>query len=507
MRRSTYRQLLLCLLSLLASLTGTSCILTPTTQTGVGDTATSFTFQGVAPNARQVRVESLRIGAAGLEWHVVASTSAIDSAGNWSVNVPLSNAEEFWSPVCEAAVFRAWAKIGTQSYVPLTADNGSCLGNRGIVGGTPFSGIIPASANCTTPLIVLHRQSAPQTGATYSGDLVIVGQEQASLYRCISTVQGSLTLDGGGSQRLSLPFLGKVTGNLTVTLSIAPVTQPDNTKLVVDSKLEAGALAEVGGDVTLTALNASVSATSSAREFGLDALKTLGGSLTLNQLVHFAYAHGLNHLKSIPHDLTIIWPYGEMDVGQDEAFLSDLETIGGNLDITHGDIVHTVLPKVTTVQGNAKLGSGGDTHSVIFQGANAHVLESLTTVGGTFTLEYVKDNCSLPRYPKLTSVGGMVLTGRHPESRIGATGAQPLVMASLTIADTDGTMKHLPFHPDASVSGAGAVQIQNNPGLCGCQIDTFVQGLRAHGYTGSPSTSNNGASASCGPPCPPTACP
>jgi len=68
-----------------------------------------------------------------------------------------------------------------------------------------------ALAACATTTLVVHKAGSPVTGATFPGNLTIVGQSQADLYSCISTVDGNLTLAGDDSLVGATPALPPIT--------------------------------------------------------------------------------------------------------------------------------------------------------------------------------------------------------------------------------------------------------------------------------------------------------
>lgn len=451
------------------------------------------------------------------------ATTPVPADGNWSVQVAVPS--RLLRPPCGRAVFKAVTNTGASLF-------GLNKGCPNPFGPTP---IIPQNfAGCATTTIVVQRDLP----ATVSGDVALDGHEDAEAYRCVTQVQGNLSITAG--QKLvssgyyapgltfSLPNLAQVTGNLSidgdraasVTLSSlqsvggdlsvslthfatkATALDPSDPPLLAYPVTTLGTpvLTSVGGNIALHDAKENIlgSSLSFAYHFGLDAVTSLGGSVLVDNPVFPANAVALASLTTIPGDLTIQWGGSDLDA---TLLMPQVTSVQGNFTLIAPPNSRHLMAALADIGGNATIQANGTSKARL----GPHLLEGLTHVAGDFTFTNPSDFAACAAvFPSLTSVEGTlrVQTG-DTEVAFGATGATTLSVGAFQMSNTDSP--HLPLHADAHVLGSGDIDIQGNPQLCSCQADAFVASQTAGGWLGSATSAGNGALASCAT-CPASVC-
>ena len=517
----------------------TWCVTSPRSHTGVdtGADGSTVTFTGVVAGSRGQTVV-VQVRDPNGNWVSVGS-APVPPNGQWSVAAHVPGAD--WSVPCGVAVFQAVLdRAGGAQNVPLTGLDGPCAA---AVGPLPAPGADPtaydnALAACATTTFVVHKDGAPVTGAVFDGNLSIVGQSQADLYACVSTVNGnlalagddslagavpavpSLTLVGGANAHLqnalSLPNLMTVTGDTTVTLANIEVADPQHQQVDwVTNALDTPRLASIGATLTLVTQSRPLNGGEDPIQnleysFGLGGLTTVQ-NLVFDQPFENRHPGGLGALTAIPGNVDITWEMGEVHLGQSgaygdgEDFLTSLTSIGGHFNFTiRGGNLNQLFPRLGTVAGDLTLSAGGT-----YQPLGGSILGALTQVGGVFTLN--ADFCGGPQFAQLAQIGGLTLSGRSFGSPIGTT---PLRIGSSGII-FDGTANSgFPFATTPNITATAPVTMTNNASLCVCQVTSFEQALQAQGWSGLFAGAGNGTASTCpsapasGPPllCPAPAC-
>jgi hypothetical protein len=443
----------------------------------------------------------------------VATTSAAAN-GNWAVTVPL--ADDYFHGFCQRAVFRALADPGGE--VLKVADQ-ECLN---ALPRRPTNEQILA---CALETLIVERPRS----TVFKGNLAIVGTEQAEEYQCLTAVSGNLSIDGGATVvspsvyqdhvEVALPRLADVAGALTVNGNRASVIAlPSLTHVGGSSRitladfitaeargpyrvtrLDAPRLATLGGSVELFSERDSGIPGSgpTTYDFALPALTTFEHDLRIhNRRGLGAVLGGLNALVEVRGDVLV--EFGPSDLYTD-SLLRSLSHIGGNLEVELNNRVRSLLPGVQQVDGSVTIRPE--------PAASLTEIQTVTLSGLTQVGTLILDNLGAREacdawFPRLTALGRLQVT-RGDAGLIGATGASRLSLSGVQIA---GTLARLPLHADVALSPAAPVEVTDSANLCQCQIDDFVARQRASGWTGTATTSGNGAAASCSP-CPASVCP
>jgi hypothetical protein len=509
----------------------TGCVLSPHSRTVVAPSRT-ITFTGYFPpsaaSGTKIRI-SVRDGNA---WVPIGGLATINSSsGIWTVDVPVP--DKYWKAPCNAASFKATSDNGA---VSLQAFDQFCLDS--LPAGADFD----TQQICLQPSIILTRPVAgPVVYTPPGGQLTINGPDESELYRCVTTVNGDLTIDGGARPAqtkyyrgliVALPSLVEVTGQLTITGNHAerislPLLQqvgtapgvtsgmkvtlnrfyawdrvPQDSTVTpkqVYSLLDAPALTSVDGQLELH--NAADSDISSSGQlhypFGLDALTQVGSVLAVDEACPPSGIDGLAGLTTVPGDVTLEWREWELYGG----LMSNLNHVGGNLLVASRNLVNgPVLPALQSVAGNVTFKGPQPTPCTAGTGKpcnfqNTHVLEQLQTVGGDLSFENCHTYGGATRFPALTTVSGTLrITGSngHMDPTIGSTGATPLEVGGLDFHDS--TLFNIPLHADVQLAAGGVAAIHDNSLLCQCTVEAF---LTSHALPIDAGTCDNGSAAMC----------
>jgi hypothetical protein len=315
------------------------CVLTPTSNSVLETGVSTVSFDGVTDQLVTVTVEVLqpRSGA----FVMLGTGSSVAGSFHVSVQVPES---AFVAPPCDLATFRVRDSLGRQ----YAGQDQECLDDPRHAGEL-----------CGASLILLQRPK------TYTGNLVLDGQGQADVYKCMTTIDGdvsiaagevpgtfpntfqsgvafslprlreitgSLSVDGQGSELVNLPQLTQVGGNMSMTLNARHFdASGGNGKFT--NKVNAPKLASVGGDLEIhaAALN-FMGGSVPTMDLGLPALTSLGSRLAIyNPAPPNLHMMGLNGLTTVPGDLTFDWQQTDL---VENNLLPALVMVAGNADIT-----------------------------------------------------------------------------------------------------------------------------------------------------------------------------
>ena len=374
--------------------------------------------------------------------------------------------------------------------------------------------------------------------SVYQGNVNIVGEAQAAAFACISEVNGDVTVQGDrvpasgalpafvAGLTLSMPNLRRVTGNLTInadhassiafdslaevggkfSLSITRfwgVSYPGGGAPVVATvvtNLSAPALTSVGGDVELHAqCDLGVGGSSATFDFGLDALTTVGGSVLVDQPFIPGEPRGLRNLVTVLGNVVIDQPSQDFS---DNNLLTNLDSIGGDLEVTTNPNFRYLLPALTAVGGTVTLTTVSGT-------IDGGVLPLLRTVGRDVALSnygvgtpYV---CTV--LGSLSYVGGTFrISGGRISGYYGiASGPN---FGGIDVGDANGSL--IPFSAATTIHGFfPGVRFHDNAELCPCQVDRFTAALGLSRWLlfGAVVNTGNGASVACPGTCPQPTCP
>lgn len=487
------------------------CVTSPNSHTVLETGVSNVIFHGVTDQPVTVKVQVLhpRLGA----YITLAQDSSV--AGSFHLNVEVPE-WAFFTPPCDFATFRVRDNLGRQ----YGGRDQECLDDPRQAGNL-----------CGTSVILIQRPK------THIGNLTLDGQAQADAYKCVTTldgdltiaagevpgaqsntfqagvafqlprlqeVTGSLTVDGQGSELVNLPRLTQVGGDMSMTLNGRRFDATGGNKTFVN-KVNAPMLVSIGDHLAVEAVTLNFGGgTSPTMDLGLPALTTLGGGLSLhNPAPPNLHMSGLAALTTVPGDLTFDWQHTDL---VETALLPALATVGGSADITLPANARQLFPALTTISGSVTFHAAASSFR-----PDPGLLPQLKTVGGSFTLDNVDTTSCSPagnRFPSLHAVtGAFTVTGPNSKFRrsLGGTWINHLVVGSLEVTGSQTNL--IPFGADMQVQGAGAVTFQDNANLCPCQITSFTTGLTLNGWTGAPGGGNNGSAVSCAP-CPsPPVCP
>jgi hypothetical protein len=129
-----------------------------------------ITFTGVIaaqPNVT-VTIQALQSDGTFLD----LASAPVPSNGQWSVDANVSS-KLFYGPPCGRALFRAMTSLSSQ---PLTGVKDGCLNGFG-----PNPNLAQIES-CTTTLIAVQLD----TPAVFTGDVTLVGQDDAAIYKCVT---------------------------------------------------------------------------------------------------------------------------------------------------------------------------------------------------------------------------------------------------------------------------------------------------------------------------------
>ena len=462
-----------------------SCVTSPHSNTDVTDGGASVTFDGVVQHRAGLQVVVLVLTAPGR--YITLGSGSVGTDNHFSVSVRVPS--QAWQGDCGTAHFRLQTNHGEA----LSGQDAHCLASL------PASPTLDQQIACATPEVVLTR------GVTHTGDIAIVGQEQADLYRCVRILNGNLTIDSSISPTVSLPLLAQVNGDMSVVLQhqyIFPAADLQH-PVVQSGVLDTPLLATVTGNLLLT--NHKVGGVFSDygiyMAYGLPSLTELGGNLTIRGTFFQSHFVGANALTHINGDLTVDWGVGDLD---EANLLTSLTSVAGNVSLSLAPNSRTLLDALSTVGGSFSVAGAnnsytGGTDSLVTIGG--HMASALQTVGGSLTLRDVDNSCGGALFTHLTSIGGTLeLTSLSPAATLGATGASHLTAGGLNIHDTE--LSNVPLASDFALSPTATVNFSANSGLCQCQVDAFGAALASTGWTGAVTSSGDGTTATCTPTCP-----
>jgi hypothetical protein len=507
-------------LASLGALLLSGCVLSPDSHSTAPDGQNvEILFQGVTePTPRttiSIEYELPRGGFATI------STVPLNPVGSWLAHVVVPE-DAWWKAPCNFATFRVRDSNGLQHI----ARDQAC----------DDAAIPDPNATCFTGTIVMAK---PQT---HVGDLALVGGADATLYQCVTDIEGNLsitgdavpagpdtftpgvvfqlprlevvsgdlTIDGGRSEVISLPRLEEVGGNMSATVYRFRALVNGSAKGMA-TRIDGRRLVSIGGSLTYQANSFQTWPNNLTFALGLDALVSVGGGVTLHENVFPSNIQGLGALLAIPGDL--VFDAGVSDLNSSdssatpavEGLLNSLQEVAGNAQLVLPPNANIALAHLAHVGGDLTVQAAG-THASL----RPTLAPALADVGGDLLIhdgEMLFCNGNQAYWPALTSVGGTVLVDGHSSFKksFGATGAAHLTVGSVQVAQT--LTARVPFQSDLAVTGNGAVSFTDNTALCPCLVDAFTTQLAASGWTGAATSTGNGTAAVCAP-CPqPASCP
>ncbi len=205
---------------------------------------------------------------------------------------------------------------------------------------------------------------------------------------------------------LSLPNLVSATDIIVVSDSVARISFPSlatvNNKFYVNSKsveeIEAGALQECLGDVTIEGKSQGSSSSSGTSvnqklaELSFPALKTVYGNLSVNNIWSLSNAD-FPLLSEVKGSLSLTYLYGLK-----ELELPSLQMTGGDMEITSNDAMVSFSAPLLKGAGSLSVASSGSSYINLTDIA----LGSIEEVNGDFSIKYASmENLSFPDLKKI----------------------------------------------------------------------------------------------------------
>ncbi|HEX9619575.1 MAG TPA: hypothetical protein VF989_05550 [Polyangiaceae bacterium] len=506
-QRTARRALLVAL-----SLSGfAACVRTPESNTPAIE-GNRVTFSGVFPRsaAEQVFIEVQHAGGA---WERLNPPAIIAADGNWATTITVPSAA--LREPCQSAAFRAVTDRGAQ----LAGIDSECLA---ALGPSPT---LVERIRCGTTTISL------ESDITHTGDLAVTGPAEAAAHACLRRITGNLTLRGGESavmpndvgpvyprdvrvslprlegvggnlvligqhaERIELPVLVEVGGDLEATLHAFPVEDPDAVirRINVTTSFVTPRLVTVRGTLRLTNTKDALASLGSGQfpyRFGLDSI-TRVQNLEVTNAVFPSSIGGVAGLTVVPGNVDVEWAPEVIA----NALLPNVTAIGGSLTILPHQQLHQLLVGLERVGRNVTIRPAPEQLCLLFR----DVLPAVTNIEGDLSIE----DCSADTeqiMPSLGRVGGTLAVVRGTSPRIGPPFGT-LRAGGLLVTKTG--VEHLPLPWDVrlvsrpGVLGAPSATVTNNGALCQCEVDQFLGCVRSRGWTGTATTSGNLACTPC----------
>jgi hypothetical protein len=301
----------------------------------------------------------------------------------------------------------------------------------------------------------------------------------------LAIVKGNLIVHGGRMATVDLPLLKRVGGDLTINITHFMTAPPIDLHAV--TALNTPNFTQVSGNIELNATrdpDIPGQTTAHVYDFGLDAMNSVGGDITVNNDSLPAHASALGGLKKVVGDLTINWRNSDMS---SSSLLEKVTEVGGDVLLIAPINSRQLMPELQAIAGGLEIRP--DPASVTLQ--NAKVFPKLASIGGDLRLVSTAPSDCHTELGALKQVGGTILLeNTKMKGHLGSTGAEPLVAGGIEIRS--GSQGAIPFFSDLELTPGAAVSIHHNPLLCPCTIQPFVSQLVANGWTGPLNTSNNG---------------
>lgn len=469
--RSGSARLLRAALAALASLAAGGCLYSPANQSEVATKDTPIDFEGFAAANDAVDFFAAADPEGGFE---EVHSLPTDAAGGFSGSAVLPVSR--WRPLCASGGWETFVRAGTPAGSGALAsfddasitgiDGQDCVAEHLAEGdwlGAAFECVSPDS-----PVARIHALAGGMGPSTIEGDVLIDDPTDADALACVHTIDGSLTIDDGVVEEISLPSLVQVTGDLTI------VYERPLGVVVSAERVHLPLLETVGGHVDLFSPNPPAQSQNIAMRFGMPSLTGVGGDLTVQIDSFNCGVHGLQALTDLPGSL--VFDSCSAD-GSGGDFLPALATIGTDLDVTLGTSTQTsFFNGLVSVAGDATIRNGvwvtnGD--------GTGRLFTALATVGGTLhVMDVFIFAAPVARaFDVLASVGTLDWESSGTMEEIGGPA---IAIGGLRLHDngwlTDLATLMAPYTlaPDAPIT------ITDNASLPECDAWTWVDGLAGH---------------------------
>jgi hypothetical protein len=483
----------------LAVLSLSGCMLTPTDEMAVCGRNAAVQFTGytlVAGQTVELQAASSATGTFTTFATATASGSAVNVNGTqlyaWSVRAIVPT----W--VYRASGYDAFVrgKVGDNFLVTFDTVNAGGQTQYQCIGEQLGQGKSGAEAgwNCRSADTPVVRLRAPLTSTcpcptTVSGNVTISDAVSAAYYQCMTTLNGNLSVTPAAPSTVALPALTEVHGDVTLDY-----TTPGGTARAI----QLANLPNIDGDLTLRGTFSSGTV-----DLGLNEVDWVYGTVTLdleNTSANALTVAGLEDLSAVPYphstrllssgafypDYDFLRRFESTDTVRVES--TDLDPSKGlplsapwlKLAISLEVVYPPELPPTAN-----QYGFGGARH-VFPRLENASYIRIVndpfypSSWYGTFARNY----------PKLTTVGMMVLEGTQLTGL--DIGDAAITLQTLTLRDNP-ALRTL-ARPGLTFGGSSALTIVDNPALKQCTAQAF-----AAAHPGSTVSGNNPTPCACAP--------
>lgn len=455
-----------------------SCMISPENGDAVGsDGVVAFRGFGTAPS--QTFVVQSSASAAG-PFSDVATVQATTTPTNfrsesvyeWEVDA----AVDTWSDLghCEQEAF-VRARVG--SYYALTFEQEAfqCIATAYFGGQDIYN----AALACQSPDAPIARITRT-LHTTHVGNVVIATQSEADAFACIGTIDGSLTIvDDPAELSIALPNLQEVTGDVVLAYSRDPVAGYSYPPL---RTFDLSSLTTIGGDLDATYVGQSNDLIDLDVE--LDALVSIGGSVSVSATTFNMSLHGLDNLLNVPGDVSIECSGDDLTA---YGWLGDLQLVGGDVYVETGHTTIGLYPDLQDVGGDLTMvGTVLPPQTTNFS--------SLFTVGGD--LSFIGGDVTTPpgfapHLPSLGVVDGVLeidaaggFENLSVGDEIGGLSLGGLILNATALQNLSPTYWQ--------VQGTGPITITDHTGLSSCEVDDFAASQAGLGWSGTLVNTGNG---------------
>lgn len=369
------------------------------------------------------------------------------------------------------------ARYGISSYTvylatfdapgPGGASGLSCIFTQTNAGDT-MSEAINACRSSSSPVVSITAPAQSACGCTntiVNGNLMIDSAISAADHVCVQQVNGNMTITEDAPEVVPFPSLTQIAGDVDFNYSCP---KPEYGQTPYERRtIDAPVLTSIGGSALLTA----------RRDLGpkqvpqgLDAVTFVGGDITLT--LRDANPQVFNGLTSHTGNVTIQgFVNGNLDINAGGSF-QNLTTVTGDLLAQRFYAANGFYQSIQTVNGSVTV---GDVR--FYPGSSFNSLHTVTE-----NLVFDATKVLGPPWATACTVGGELRFVNQTSIMLSAMPATLTTVQGLrlennpNLADLSGTAFQL---------GAGNVFISGNPSLPQCEVDAFLAGQAAGGWTGS----------------------
>ncbi len=450
------------------------CMYSPANESVLPDRDTAITLDGVAAVNGSVEIVASPDPASGFASVVTLGADASGGfAGSEVLHVsrwrPLCGRTGGWETFVRADPIGGSGSLVTYDSPAISGFDGEAYVASHFASGD-YWGALFACASSSSPVARVVATAGGTGAVTIKGDVVVDDPSDVDDLACVETIYGSLTVDDGVVEDLSIPSLQTVTGDLTIVYERSAVGFNVSAETV-----DLPQLATVGGSVHVIAPQpAGAGGQAASVDYGMPQLTSIGGDLTMEVESSNSHPRGFSALASLPHHVTYV--SGSAD-GSAPHLLPVLTAIAGDLDVTLGSSTQlNFFNALQTVGGNATLRNGQwVADNLTDQGLMFRSLEQVTG-----SLRVVDVEIILPpfkAFDALVSAGELDWDGGGNLDQIGSAA---VTLGGLRLNDNDWLVELPATLSQFTVEPAASVEITNNPNLPQCDAVAWANALPGH---------------------------